>query len=132
MGTNKIEEFTNKMESLTETLEDNLNNPKSIEEYKKKIEQMSGDDLYDFFMTIISAGNNVEKVINEARKVFDDEDKSRSNSADYLSAKAMYELKENGKTTVICPKCHKIPMLSIKDNDFLLRCECGYLKKGDN
>lgn len=46
-----------------------------------------------------------------------------------LTNKAMKEIYETGRTTVICPKCNTIPtlMTTSKDERTIISCECRYI-----
>ncbi|MBO5386868.1 MAG: hypothetical protein J6A59_01815 [Lachnospiraceae bacterium] len=48
-----------------------------------------------------------------------------------LAAKARDEYIENGKSAVVCPKCHQAPHIDIQGANYShvnIRCLCGYVR----
>ena len=47
-----------------------------------------------------------------------------------LAIKARDEMIETGKVTVICPKCHEVPMTKVEGRFYehvTIRCSCGFI-----
>lgn len=47
-----------------------------------------------------------------------------------LAIKARDEMIETGKVTVVCPKCHKIPLTKVEGrfHEYVsIHCSCGYI-----
>lgn len=55
----------------------------------------------------------------------------KTEEAQTLVNQARYELEENAKTNIVCPKCNKSPTLTVSGNRSIVHCECGYLRSGE-
>ncbi|MBQ8982648.1 MAG: hypothetical protein IJ079_03585 [Lachnospiraceae bacterium] len=58
----------------------------------------------------------------------------RQSSPSYLLAKrARIEQMQNGKVSVICPRCNEKPVVNIIGNNerIYVRCKCGYIADGE-
>ncbi len=65
-------------------------------------------------------------VIQEQKETLQDE----SQELHILRKKAMQELREKDKTSVICPRCGTSPkvLFGSWDSRIMIGCECGYVK----
>lgn len=57
----------------------------------------------------------------------------QSNTPYLLAMKAKMEIRSHGSTGVICPRCHKSPVISVteKGERTIVACKCGYLHSID-
>ena len=63
----------------------------------------------------------------------DDRIQERSLSPNMLAKKAKSELRRNGKTAILCPRCNTVPTITMtpKGERTIVSCECGYVHDVD-
>lgn len=77
------------------------------------------DEEYGYYPTT----EETVSLTDEARKEIACEKKQGKEIAD----QAMREKKQDGKVTVLCPKCKNAPKVILNGNRTIVKCSCGYI-----
>lgn len=77
------------------------------------------DEKYGYYSTT----EEMVSLTDEARKEIACEKKQVKEIAD----QAVREKKQDGKVTVLCPKCKNAPKVILNGNRTIVKCSCGYI-----
>lgn len=77
------------------------------------------DEKYGYYSTT----EEMVSLTDEARKEIACEKKQVKKIAD----QAVREKKQDGKVTVLCPKCKNAPKVILNGNRTIVKCSCGYI-----
>lgn len=77
------------------------------------------DEKYGYYSTT----EEMVSLTDEARKEIACEKKQGKEIAD----QAVREKKQDGKVTVLCPKCKNAPKVILNGNRTIVKCSCGYI-----
>ena len=77
------------------------------------------DEEYGYYPTT----EETVSLTDEARKEIACEKKQGKEIAD----QAVREKKQDGKVTVLCPKCKNAPKVILNGNRTIVKCSCGYI-----
>lgn len=77
------------------------------------------DEKYGYYSTT----EEMVSLMDEARKEIACEKKQVKEIAD----QAVREKKQDGKVTVLCPKCKNAPKVILNGNRTIVKCSCGYI-----
>ena len=77
------------------------------------------DEKYGYYSTT----EEMVSLMDEARKEIACEKKQVKEIAD----QAVREKKQDGKVTVLCPKCKNAPKVIMNGNRTIVKCSCGYI-----